>query len=193
MNEPLTLNALTECAPLEKKSTRRINHIVLLGAFALILNALFNHFTIEASNTNKMLKVGDRFPAYSLTAMDGSPVSGESFLGRPTVYFFFADWCPCSHDSIKWIKRMQAENSKTRIAIMGVGILDSSANIARFAKAHKLEFPVVTENGQSLAHEAGMEVTPTAVFVDADGVIRYVHVGKLERYEQALEGLKTVL
>ncbi|MDP2816331.1 MAG: TlpA disulfide reductase family protein, partial [Rectinemataceae bacterium] len=86
-----------------------------------------------------------------------------------------------------------AENSKNRIAVLGVGMLDSSSNIARFAKVHKLEFPVVTENGQSLAHEAGMEITPTAVFVDADGVIRYVHVGKLERYEQALEGLKTIL
>lgn len=170
-----------------------MNQIIFLGAFAFILNALFNHFTLEAANPNKMLKVGDRFPAYSLTAVDGAQVSDKNIAGRPAVYFFFADWCPCSHDSIKWIKRIQAENPKSGIAILAVGMLDSSANLARFAKKHKLEFPVITENGQSLAHEAGMEITPTAVFVDDGAVIRYVHVGKIERYEQALEGLKTIL
>jgi peroxiredoxin len=187
------MDALSESAPLEKKSGRRVNQIILLGALALILNALFNHFVTDASKVNKTLKAGDRFPAFSFTALSGSPVSDKTFAGKPTIYYFYANWCPCSHESIQFIKKMGAENSQSGLLMLGVGIQDSPSALAQYVKTHKLEFPVVTENGQDLAREAGVEITPTTIFVDSDGIVRYVHVGKIERYEQALEGLNMIL
>lgn len=187
------MTALTESAPLALKSRKRVNQIILLGAFALILNALFNHFVVDSSKTNKTLKAGNPFPAFSFTAMSGSPVSEKDFAGKPTVYFFFAGWCPCSHESINWMKKMYVENGKSGLSMVGVGIQDSPTGLARFAKVHKIEFPIITENGQSLAKDAGVEITPTTVFVDSEGVIRYVHVGKIERFEQISEGLNNIL
>lgn len=187
------MDAVSENAPLENKSGRRVNQIILLAALALILNALFNHFVTDASKVNKALKAGDRFPAFSFTALNGLAVSDKSFSGKPTIYYFYANWCPCSHESIQFIKKMGAENAQSGLMTLGVGIQDSPAGLAQYAKTHKLEFPVVTENGQDLAREAGVEITPTTIFVDSGGVIRYVHVGKIERYDQALEGLNAIL
>lgn len=184
---------LIENAPLATKSRRRVNQIILLGALALILNALFNHFVTDASKLNKTLKVGNPFPAFSFTTMSGSPVSEKDFIGKPTVYYFFASWCPCSHQSMSLIKKMYAENGKSGLSMLAVGIQDSSTGLAQFAKLHKIEFPVITENGPALAHEAGVEITPTTVFVDGEGVIQYAHVGKIERYEQITEGLNKIL
>lgn len=186
------MTTLSETAPLANKSRRRVNQIILLGALALILNALFNHFVTDTSKLNKILKAGNAFPAFSFTTTSGSPISEKDFAGKPTVYFFFASWCPCSHETIKWIKKIYAENGKSGLSMVGVGIQDSSTGLAQFAKLHKIEFPVVTENGPVLAHEAGVEITPTTVFVDGQGVIRYVHVGKIERYDQLLEGLNAI-
>ncbi len=187
------MTGLNENAPPVSKSRKRVNQIILLGALALILNALFNHFVTDASKLNKTLKAGNSFPAFSFTAMSGSPMSEKDFTGKPTVYYFFASWCPCSHQSIQWIKKMYAENGKSELSMLGVGIQDSSTGLAQFAKLHKIEFPVIIENGQSLAREAGVEITPTTVFVDRGGVIRYVHVGKIERYDQIAEGLNEIL
>ena len=187
------MTAESENAPLASKSRRRVNQIILLGALALILNALFNHFVVDASKVNKTLKAGNPFPAFSFKAMSGSPISEKDFLGKPTVYYFFASWCPCSHQSMQWIKKMYAENGKSGLSMLGVGIQDSSTGLAQFAKLHKIEFPVITEEGPSLARDAGVEITPTTVFVDSGGIIRYVHVGKIERYEQITEGLNEIL
>jgi cytochrome c biogenesis protein CcmG/thiol:disulfide interchange protein DsbE len=187
------MTTLSETAPLASKSRKRVNQIILLGALALILNALFNHFVVDSSRVNKTLKAGDPFPAFSLTSIGGSPVSGKTFAGKPTVYFFFAGWCPCSHETIKWVKKIYAENEKSGLSMLGVGIQDTSTGLARFAKVHKVEFPIITEGGQSLAKDAGVEITPTTVFVDSAGIIRYVHVGKIERYEQVSEGVNNIL
>jgi peroxiredoxin len=187
------MTALSETAPLASNTRKRVNQIILLGALALILNALFNHFVVDSSRVNKTLKAGNPFPAFSFTAMSGSPISDKNFAGKPTVYFFFAGWCPCSHETIKWMKKMYAENGKSGLSMLGVGIQDSSTGLARFAKIHKVEFPLIIENGQSLAKDAGVEITPTTVFVDSGGIIRYVHVGKIERYGQISEGLDNIL
>ncbi|MBF0291883.1 MAG: redoxin family protein [Nitrospinae bacterium] len=184
---------LIENAPPVAKSRRRVNQIILLGAVALILNALFNHFVTDASKLNKTLKVGNPFPAFSFTTLGGLPVTEKDFIGKPTVYYFFASWCPCSHQSMTLIKKMYAENGKSGLSMLGVGIQDSSTGLAQFVKLHKIEFPAVTENGPTLAHEAGVEITPTTVFVDETGIIRYAHVGKIERYEQIMEGLDKIL
>ena len=184
---------LTENPPPAAKSRRRVNQIILLGAVALILNALFNHFVTDASKLNKTLKVGNPFPAFSFTTMSGSPISEKDFAGKPTVYYFFASWCPCSHQSMTLIKKMYAENGKSGLSMLAVGIQDSSTGLAQFIKLHKIEFPAITENGPTLAHETGVEITPTTVFVDEAGIIRYAHVGKIERYEQITEGLDKIL
>jgi peroxiredoxin len=187
------MTAESENAPLAPKARKRVNQIILLGALALILNALFNHFVVDASKLNKTLKTGNQFPAFSFKTMSGSPISEKDFAGKPTVYYFFASWCPCSHQSMQWMKKMYAENGKSGLYILGVGIQDSSAGLAQFAKLHKIDFPVITEGGPSLARDAGVEITPTTVFVDPGGIIRYVHVGKIERYEQITEGLNEIL
>lgn len=184
---------LSETAPLASNARKRVNQIILLGALALILNALFNHFVVDSSSVNKTLKAGNPFPAFTLTAMSGSPISEKDFAGKPTVYFFFAGWCPCSHESIKLMKKMYAENEKSGLSMVGVGIQDTATGLARFAKIHKVEFPLIIENTQSLAKDAGVEITPTTVFVDSGGIIRYVHVGKIERYAQISEGLDNIL
>lgn len=181
-----------ENPPLTGGFRRRLNHVIILSAIAIILNALFNSFALDNHQPNQGLKAGDRFPAFSLKTIDGATVSEKNFMGKPSVYYFFASWCPCAHDTVKWIKRMQAENEKTGLAILGVGILDSPEKLAVFASKHMLRFPVVAEDGRSLAHSAGMETTPTTVFVDRSGVIRRVHIGKIDRYEQALEGLAAI-
>jgi peroxiredoxin len=186
------MTELSETAPLASNTRKRVNQIIILGALALILNALFNHFVTDASKLNKTLKAGNAFPAFSFTTTSGSPISQKDFAGKPVVYYFFASWCPCSHESIKWMKKMYAENRKTGLSMLAVGIQDSSTGLAQFAKLHKIEFPVITENGPSLARDAGVEITPTTVFVDSQGVIRYAHIGKIERYDQLTEGLNAI-
>ena len=141
----------------------------------------------------KLLDVGDNMPEYSLPLLAGGEASSQKFLGKPALYYFYANWCPCSHESVANIRRAAEEGRPAGLSVMFVGIQDSQENLVKFANTHKLEFPVVAERGQTLADRVGVGITPTTVFVDKDGVIRGFFVGKVERYEQLGEGLKSII
>lgn len=203
--EPLAMSATRDSAVLgaaggarEDRAVKvsaggRLNRAILLAALAFALNAIYNYSVASRDRYNEMLKVGDKLPSFSLTLVDGSKVSLDDFLGKPTAYFFYADWCPCSHYSMSWIKKSLEDGRYSGLNVVGVGIQDSPANLKSFAERYSLGVPMSHEGGDAMAQSIGVKVTPTTVFTDAEGMIRHIFVGKIERYEQLTEGLDAIL
>ncbi len=175
------------------KGVNRSNVIIALVALAIILNALFNHLVLSRSGLREMIEAGNKLPDFSMKLIDGRDVSNRDFLGKPAVYFFFANWCPCAHLSIKFVKRAFEKNKGSNLAIYGVGIQDSTARYGDFVKKHNIEFPVANRGGDDFAESLGIRTTPTLVFVDDKGIVRFHFLGKVERYEQVETGLNTIM
>lgn len=182
-------DAVAEKAPVPR--SKRVNQIIFLAAAAFLLNALLNQ--AMDSRNKKTLAPGAAMPSFSLSVMGGGEKSEKDFLGKPTLYFFYANWCPCSHESVGWVKKAYREHKAEGLAVLSVGIQDSSSNLESFAQRHNLEFPVSASGGDGLASDVGVTITPTTVLVDRDGIIRSVLVGKIEEYSQLSESLKSVL
>ncbi len=171
----------------------RRNQFIVLAALALILNALFNHFDSNDSSLNKTLKVGERFPVYEAQSRSGEVLNNRRFDGKPTVYFFFANWCPCSHESIPIVLRGLADLQE-ELAVVGIGIQDREERIGQFVKLHKVPFPVISgDAAEEIAKISGVKITPTTIFVDSDGVVRSIHVGKIENDTQMSDGLEAII
>ncbi len=173
------------------KKPKRINRIIFLASSLIILNALLTH-SFESRST-KTLKIGDSLPAYSLTMTNGKKMTSADFTGKPTMYFFYADWCPCSHKSAWPIKQAHKEYKSRGLEVVAIGLQDTSDKLAKFAKTHELDFPVCADGGQVVASEMGVTITPTTVFVDKDGVIQSVFVGRVDRFDQLTDGLNSIL
>jgi len=169
----------------------RLNHLVYLAAAAISLTAVFNH-SVE-SRVAKTLKAGDSMPSFSLALTDGRKVSQADFSGHPTIYFFYANWCPCSHISVDWIKKAFEDHKAEGLRVLSVGVQDSSDKLKEFVTTHKLPFPACAVGGDDVAASVGVSITPTTVFVGGDGVIKSVYVGKIERYEQIKGGVTSIL
>jgi peroxiredoxin len=165
---------------------KRINQIILLSALVIILNAFLNH---SLSSRPDLVKVGDTLPGFSVTSSTGEELGLPSIKGRPALLYFFAEWCPCSHESIGFIKRAEDEFAGNGLAIIGIGIQDRSKNLAAFVEKHNLKFPVSITGGDDVARSLGVKTTPTALFVDKDGKVRAIHIGKIERYGDIAGGL----
>lgn len=170
--------------------SKRSNQIVFLLALAILLNALLNQ-SIAARPS--LLKIGDTIPAFQMKTISGGKVSEADFLGKPSVYFYYADWCPCSHISIEYIKKARADYRDAGLALMGIGIQGSSGKLEDFAKKYELDFPVSVKGGDDVARTMGIKTTPTTLFVDEAGVVRSIYVGKIERYEQISGGLNSIM
>lgn len=175
------------------KGINRSNIIIALVALIITLNALFNHLVLSRNGLREMIEPGNKLPDFSMKLIDGREVSNRDFPGKPAVYFFFANWCPCAHLSAKFVKRAFEENEGRNLSVYGVGIQDSTARYADFVKKHDIAFPVADRGGDALAESMGIRTTPTLVFVDDQGIIRFYFMGKVERYEQVEKGLAGIM
>lgn len=175
------------------KGVNRSNVIIALVALAIILNAIFNHLALARSGLREMIEAGNRLPDFSMKLIDDRDISNRDLLGKPAVYFFFANWCPCAHLSVKFVKRAFEKNKGSNLAVYGVGIQDSTARYEDFVKKHDIEFPVANRGGDDFAESLGIRTTPTLVFVDDKGIVRFHFLGKVERYEQVEKGLSAIL
>lgn len=178
--------------PIEREETKsrpnRLNQIIFLAALVITLNAFFN-----TSESNEMLKIGDHIPPFTLKLTNGQKIANADFQNKPAMYFFYASWCPCSHQSMEWIKMALNNNSSTALSILGIGIQDSQKKLEEFANLHQLTFPVSTVGGNAVANSIGVKTTPTTIFADSNGIIRWIFVGKIERYDQLQDGLQRIL
>lgn len=170
---------------------KRRNLIILLAALAIFLNGAVNFFE-SRRNSAELIKLGTPLPEFSVKQADGSAISSAAFKGKPAIYYFFANWCPCSHASIGYVKKAAAENAQSGLTLFSIGIQDSSSEIEKFTKKHEMSGPVGVSGGNDVAAMLGIRTTPTTLFVDANGVVQWIFIGKIEKYEAIETGIKAI-
>ncbi len=183
---------LTQESGMIAESSRRpnrLNQIIFLFAALILLNALLSQ---SLAGKREILKIGDQIPSFKVSLLGGGTMSDADFIGNPAVFFFYADWCPCSHKSVPYIKKAKEEYKASGIAMLGVGIQDSSDSLKAFAEKHQLGFPVTVDDGNALARLIGVKTTPTTIFADSNGVVRSIFVGQIEQFGQVEESLKSI-
>ncbi len=171
-------------------TSNRKNQVIFFAAALIMLNAVLSY---SMANIPSLIKVGDKLPAFSMDVLGGGHVSNADFQGKPTVLFFYAGWCPCSHFSSQWIKKAESEFGGAGLALAAIGIQDSSGKLKEFAQQYDFDFPVAVEGGNDVARSMGVQTTPTTIFVNAEGVVKYIFVGKLKKYSDMTGGLDTIL
>lgn len=69
---------------------------------------------------------------FSGKTVDGAAFDGSSLAGRPTVFWFWAPWCPVCRGQIPDVQDLAAQYGD-RVNVIGIGSLDSGSAIERFA------------------------------------------------------------
>jgi thiol-disulfide isomerase/thioredoxin len=106
-------------------------------------------------------------PAITGTTFAGRPFDLASLRGRPAVLNFWASWCiPCGREAPELVRF--ADEHAGRIAVVGVNVDDDGPKARRFARAKKLQFPLVA-GSIDLVFSYGGAGLPHTVIVDADG------------------------
>ena len=120
---------------------------------------------------------GRKAPAFSISAYDGSPVSTDSFTGKPyLLYFWFTNCPPCVRIAPLLVDLYQTYQ-KRGLAIVGVNadrVLEVPAEDAdRFDYATKnaIRFPLAHLTPEMQAAYGQVGIFPTLFFVDRQGTI----------------------
>jgi peroxiredoxin Q/BCP len=98
---------------------------------------------------------GRKAPAFSLKDQDDKTHSLKDYAGRPVVLYFYPkdDTPGCTREACDFRDALP-DFKKSKAAVLGVSILDIASK-AKFARKHKVSFPLLADPDHAIAEKYG--------------------------------------
>ncbi len=163
----------------------------LFWAIALVVVALFGLAwiaysqepvaqTAGASGLTEAAIAGYLAPQFSLNNTYGEEVTLADFRGQPVVLNFWATWCPPCRAEIPHLQDASTKYNG-QASIVGVDQGEPLSVVADFAASFGMTYPLMLDTELVVSRQYGVVALPQTYFIDADGVIREVYTGIINR------------
>ncbi|MFQ5631079.1 MAG: peroxiredoxin family protein [bacterium] len=115
---------------------------------------------------------------FILKDIDGNTVTLADFIGKVIILDFWATWCaPCVKQMPEYVT-LQKNYAARGATVIGISVDEKAETVRKFAKKHKLNFPLLMADHSRVKREyGGITAIPTTFVIDKKGVIRYRYVG----------------
>ncbi|MCZ7574254.1 MAG: TlpA family protein disulfide reductase [Ardenticatenaceae bacterium] len=126
-------------------------------------------------------KVGDAAPTFSLPTTQGETVTLEGFRGRPVILYFWASWCgSCTYD-LPDIEQVTRQEAASGLVILTVNIGEKAEFVEQYVRGTVPDYTFIAATDTTLETFRRYRILsfPSAFFVDRQGMIRDMRVGRL--------------
>jgi cytochrome c biogenesis protein CcmG/thiol:disulfide interchange protein DsbE len=108
-------------------------------------------------------------PDFTLGRLDGAgALRLASLRGKPVVLNFWASWCyPCNQEAPTL--EAAAREWAGKATVVGVDVRDANGEARKFLHKHRISYPVVHDNHDSMWPTYGLTGLPETFFVDPHG------------------------
>jgi thiol-disulfide isomerase/thioredoxin len=124
---------------------------------------------------------GDRQqPTFSVTTLDGRPMSDSTLRGHVVLVNFWATWClPCRAE-MPLLQAMAYRHDSAGLTVLGLSVDRSGPDAVRqFLTERSITYPVAIVERDVETAFGGMQGYPTSVLLDRTGRVRYKVLGPL--------------
>jgi peroxiredoxin Q/BCP len=103
-----------------------------------------------------LVEPGRKAPAFALPDQDGKTHRLRDYAGRPLILYFYPkdDTPGCTREACAFRDALP-DFKKGRAAVLGVSVLDAASK-ARFARKHRLNFPLLADPEHAVADKYGV-------------------------------------
>jgi peroxiredoxin Q/BCP len=103
-----------------------------------------------------LVEPGRKAPAFALPDQDGKTHRLRDYAGRPLILYFYPkdDTPGCTREACAFRDALP-DYKKGRAAVLGVSVLDAASK-ARFARKHRLNFPLLADPEHAVADKYGV-------------------------------------
>jgi thiol-disulfide isomerase/thioredoxin len=135
--------------------------------------------------------VGKAAPDFTLKTLDGtSDLSLKDFRGNVVVIDFWASWCAPCRRSLPELASLESKNVK----VLAVNIDDVRQNGIEFLKRNRITLRALYDGEKRVASRYDVPAMPSALIIDKQGVVRYLHIGygadDMNAFKQQIERLR---
>jgi thiol-disulfide isomerase/thioredoxin len=117
-----------------------------------------------------------------LMGLDGQVISLEALRGRPVWINFFATWCPPCQEETPVLRDAYEAYHDAGLEMIAVSVQETSPeDVAAWAKTYSLPYTIGFDATGSVFQTYRGYGLPTYVFVDADGIVRHMRYGPVDR------------
>jgi thioredoxin-dependent peroxiredoxin len=104
---------------------------------------------------SEWIEAGQKAPAFTLTADDGSKVKLSDFAGKPVVLYFYPkdDTPGCTREACAF-RDASAALKKSGAVVLGVSADDTESHV-KFRDKFKLNFPLLSDTDHKVAEKYG--------------------------------------
>lgn len=146
--------------------------------------------TKQAKTTEKRgTQLGNIAPEFELNSVKGEKVSFESLKGNPSVLVFWSYYCPVCEEEAPKINKLNAQFKEKGVQVVGINIGESDARVQGGIKDFGIKYTVARDEGSKVTKQFGVIGTPTVIFLDKDGVVKYNGNELPEDYAKRLDSL----
>jgi len=151
--------------------------VVFVGCSTQTSNSQPGSSAADVTKTSRSVNVGtaigDSAPEFELTTLDGATVTLASLKSQPAVLVFWTAWCPVCKEEAPYINQLAASFEPRGVRVLGVNIQDSLARTEGGIRDFGIRYSVARDANASVARRYKVTGTPTIIFLDKSGTIRY--------------------
>lgn len=122
--------------------------------------------------------VGETAPDLVLSTLDSGEIRLSDYRGRIVLVNDFASWCgPCRIETPELVAHQDA--NREDITLIGLNIGEDQAAVEAYRDDFLVNYPLVLDLDDRAAEYFRPRGLPTSWFIDARGVVRYIHSGPM--------------
>lgn len=114
-------------------------------------------------------------PDFNVTTLTGEKVSLKDLRGSVVTLDFWATWCGPCRKELPVIQKISEEFKNEKVVFLAASVDADTSKVRPFVKSNELTLPVAF--AQTAGRDYGASSIPSLFLIDANGMIRYVHVG----------------
>ena len=137
-------------------------------------------------------EVGDRTPDFTLPTIDGKETSLRQFRGKIVMLNFWESSCSACAGEMPDIQAVYDTWSRDDLEILAVNSGERAAFVQSFIDSRGLTFPALLDSDQAVSNLYQISTIPTTLFIDADGIIKRIKLGRFSSQTEIENILKSL-